>query len=196
MLKPLQRYGRVTGLDFAEDSMRYCRSRGFDRVVTGSGSSLPFPDDSFDLVALFDVIEHIEDDRAVLEEVRRVLKPGGRVFISVPAYQFLFSQNDRVVHHLRRYTATGLRRVVAGAGLREEKVTYFNTFLFPLIFAALMVLKLKERLFGRPEGETNLTHQFTGPINAVFTEVMCSERLFLRHMEMPFGHSLIAMARA
>jgi SAM-dependent methyltransferase len=194
MLEPLQRYGRVTGLDYSQDAMRYCHSRGFARVVTGLGNELPFPDETFDLVALFDVIEHIPDDRQVLAEVRRVLKPDGKVFISVPAYQFLYSQNDRVVHHLRRYTAGGLSRVVREAGLKAEKVTYFNTFLFPLILAAIGVLKLKERLFGLPEGETNLHHQFSRPINAIFAGVMCSERLLLRNMEFPFGHSLIAMA--
>jgi SAM-dependent methyltransferase len=194
MLKPLQRYGRVTGMDFSQEAMRYCRQRGFKRVVTGLGDALPFDDHTFDLVALFDVIEHIPDDAEVLREVKRVLKPGGRAFISVPAYQFLYSQNDRVVHHLRRYTAKGLRRVVQSAGLREEKITYFNTFLFPLIFAALMVLKTKERLFGTPEGQTNLTHRFAEPVNAAFAGVMSSEKLLLRHIEFPFGHSLIAMA--
>lgn len=194
MLEPLRQYGRVTGLDYSADSMRYCRSRGFTRVVTGLGSELPFPDESFDLVALFDVIEHIPDDRQVLAEVKRVLKPDGVVFISVPAYQFLYSQNDRVVHHLRRYTASGLRGVIGAAGLQAEKVTYFNTFLFPLILAAIGVLKVKESLFGLPDGETNLHHQFAGPVNGLFGAIMSSERLLLRNMEFPFGHSLIGMA--
>lgn len=196
MLGPLGRYGRVTGLDYSQASMRHCRSRGFRRVITAIGSELPFPDHTFDLIALFDVIEHIPDDRQVLAEVRRVLKPDGKVFISVPAYQFLYSQNDRVVHHLRRYTAGGLARVIRAAGLEAEKITYFNTFLFPLILAAIGVLKLKERLFGLPEGETNLHHRFARPVNAIFAGVMSSERLLLRNMEFPFGHSLIGVARA
>ncbi len=194
MLKPLSRYGRVTAMDYASDAMKYCRSRGFPRVVSGSGTALPFADGSFDVVALFDVIEHIEDDALVLREARRVLRPGGVVFISVPAYQWLYSQNDAVVHHLRRYTAGQLRAVIARAGLTPTKVSYFNTFLFPLICAALVVLKLKERLFGRPRGETNLHHQFAGPVDAAFGLVMGSERWWLRHIEFPFGHSLLAVA--
>ena len=90
MLGPLGRYGKVTGIDISHEYMQFCASRGHDSVVTGSGYDLPFRDDSFDMVALFDVIEHIEDDVRVLSEVQRVLKPGGRVFISVPAYQFLY----------------------------------------------------------------------------------------------------------
>ena len=89
----------------------------------------------------------------------------------------------------------GLRTVVQGAGLKLEKLTYFNTFLFPLIFAALMVLKLKERLLGLDDGQTNLHHEFSKPVNKAFGVVMSSEKLLLRHMEFPFGHSLIAMAR-
>ena len=194
MLGPLSRYGKVTGLDIAHDYLAYCRRRGHRDVVHGSGYELPFADSSFDLVALFDTIEHIPDDVRVLSEVKRVLRPGGRVFISVPAYQFLYSQNDRVAHHLRRYTATQLRSAVERAELRVEKLSYFNTFLFPLILPAIMVLKLKERLLGLPEGQTNLSHQFSKPVNAAFGFVMSSERLWLRHMQFPFGHSLIAMA--
>ena len=104
MLGPLSRYGDVHGLDISHDCMQFCRERGFARMVTGSGYQLPYADNSFDLVTLFDTIEHIPDDRQVLEEARRVLRPGGQVFISTPAYQFLYSQNDRIAHHCRRYT--------------------------------------------------------------------------------------------
>ena len=146
-------------------------------------------------MALFDVIEHIPDDQRVMDEVRRVLKPGGQVFISVPAYQFLFSQNDRVAHHLRRYTAGRLRNVLQSANLKPAKLTYFNTFLFPLILPAVLVLKAKEKFFGLPEGLTNLSHQFKEPVNGIFGWIMGAERWLLRHIEFPFGHSLIAMAK-
>jgi SAM-dependent methyltransferase len=195
MLDPLAEFGTVTGIDVAHDYIEFCRQRGHDRVITGSGYELPFKDQSFDMIALFDVIEHIPDDLKVMQEVRRVLRPGGQVFVSVPAYQFLFSQNDRVAHHLRRYTAGRLERLLRSAGLQPSKTTYFNTFLFPLILPAVLVLKLKERLFGLPEGLTNLSHEFKEPVNGVFGWVMGAERWLLRHIEFPFGHSLIAMAR-
>lgn len=194
MLKPLQRFGTVHGIDIATDYVRACHEHGLARMLTGSGDALPFADGTFDLVALFDVIEHIPDERATLVEVRRVLKPGGTVFLSVPAYQFLYSQNDRVVHHQRRYTARQLRRQLEAAGLRVEKVSYFNTLLFPLIAAAVLTLKLKDKWFGLPRGETNLDHEFRGPLNSLLAWLMSSERYLLRHMSFPFGHSLIAMA--
>jgi len=195
MLEGLARFGRVHAMDVAHDAMAYCRSRGFERVVTASGLDVPYADASFDLVALFDTIEHIEDDLGVLHEVRRVLRPGGLVFVSVPAYQFLYSQNDRLVHHQRRYTRPQMLHLLRAAGLVPAKVTYFNTFLFPLILPAVMVVKLKERLFGLPEDQTNLSHEFPKPINDTFAWFMGSERRLLRHMEFPFGHSLIALAR-
>ena len=194
MLPLLSRFGNVHGLDLAHDAMRYCRKRGFDRVVTGSGLELPFADDSFEMVALFDAIEHIPDDRRVLEEVRRILQPGGFVFISVPAYQFLFSQNDRLVHHQRRYTRSRLRKLLLETGFRPAKLTYFNTFLFPLILPAVLVLKAKEALVGLPKQQTNLSHEFHKPMNDLFAWFMGSERHLLRRMEFPFGHSLIGMA--
>lgn len=194
MMGPLSRFGQVHGVDIAHDYMRYCRHRGQERVVTGSGYHLPFADNSFDLVALFDVIEHIEDDCRVLSETKRILKPDGQVFISVPAYQFLWSQNDRVAHHLRRYTSGQLSKVLADAGLEPQKLTYFNTFLFPLILPAVLVLKLKEMIFGLPDGQTNLSHDFKEPVNSMFAWLMGTERYLLRHMELPFGHSLIAIA--
>lgn len=193
MLGPLGAYGQVTGVDISQDYIEFCRSRGYERVLRGSGYELPFADHSFDLVAMFDVIEHIPDDARVLAEVQRVLKPGGRIFISVPAYQFLYSQNDRVAHHCRRYTANRLRKLLTGVGIKPTRISYFNTFLFPLILPAILVLKLKERLLGLPDGQTNLSHQFAGPVNSLFAWIMGSERFLLRHIEFPFGHSLVAL---
>ncbi len=193
-LGPLGRYGKVCGLDIAHDYMRLCQSRGFERVITASGYQLPLADQSFDLVCLFDTIEHIPDDRRVIAEVTRVLKPGGKVFISVPAYQRLFSQNDRIAHHERRYRRRRLRALLIDAGLTPTKLTYFNTFLFPLILPAVLVLKLKERWFGLPTDQTNLSHRFAPLLNTLFGWLMSSERHLLRNMEFPFGHSLIAMA--
>lgn len=194
MLSALTEFGTVHGMDVASDYVRFCAERQPARMLTGSGDALPFADQSFDIIALFDVIEHIPDERKTLAEVKRVLKPGGTVFISVPAYQFLYSQNDRVVHHQRRYTARHLRARLREAGLRSKKVSYFNTLLFPLILAAVLALKAKDRLFGLPPGETNLDHEFRGPLNSLLAFLMGSERWLLRHMSFPFGHSLIAMA--
>lgn len=193
-LAPLQKWGRVFGLDIAHDAMKYCKSRGHDNVLTASGHEMPFEPQSFDFVGLFDTIEHIPDDEAVLHEIRRIMRPDGTLFISVPAYQFLYSQNDRLVHHCRRYRRGPLNRLLRKTGFELVRSTYFNAFLFPLIVPAVLTVKLKERLVGLPEDQTNLSHEFAGPVNDLFAWFMGAERFLLRGMSFPFGHSLIAMA--
>jgi SAM-dependent methyltransferase len=194
MLGAMQRYGRVHGVDVAHDFVRYCKQRGYDRVLTGSGYELPLDSERFDLVGLFDTMEHIEDDQRALEEVHRVLRPGGIAFVSVPAYQFLWSQNDRIAHHCRRYTARRLRRVMEGAGLRVKRLSYFNTFLFPMIVPAVLTQRFLEWLGRLPKDYNNASVPMPGPLNKLFTWVMSSERYLLRRVSFPFGHSLLAIA--
>ena len=194
-LGPLQRYGEVTGLDIDHEYVEFCRDRGFTRVLCGSGYELPFADGSFDLVCLFDTIEHIPDDVQALREVLRVLRPGGAVFVSVPAYQWLWSQNDVTAHHHRRYTARRLRHAIRSAGLLPARVSYFNTFLLPLIVPAVLWQKLMDRLGHLPSGYNNMSVQLSPLVNWLFTWIMSGERHLLRWFGFPLGHSVFALAR-
>ncbi len=195
MLGPLSRYGPVTGIDIDHEYVAFCKERGFARVLCGSGYELPFADACFDLVCLFDTMEHIPDDVQALREVRRVLRPGGRVFVSVPAYQWLWSQNDRIAHHCRRYTTTRLRRAMTAAGLEVQRASYFNSLLLPLIVPAVFWQKLRERLGLLPPGFNNMSVALPKPVNRLFTAVMSSEMRPLRRIDLPFGHSAFALAR-
>ena len=195
MLRTLARYGEVTGLDISMDVLRFARSRGAERLCVASGHALPVQPHALDLIALFDAIEHIPDDVQVLQECRRALKPGGLVFLSVPAYQFLYANNDRVAHHLRRYTRRQLRQRLSAAGLAPVKVTYFNTLLFPLILPTVLMKKLQESF--RPVGDrTNLSHHVPAALNRLLADVIGSERHLLSGIDFPFGHSIIAVGRA
>lgn len=195
MMAPLARYGRVHGLDVDREYVAFCRQRGFDRVLCGSGYELPFADACFDLVALFDTMEHIPDEARALAEVHRVLKPGGTLFVSVPAYQWLWSQNDRIAHHHRRYTRGRLRAALRGASLEPRRLTYFNAALLPLIVPAVLWQKLLDRLGRLPEGYNNTSVRVPRLLNRLFTRVMSGERRLLRHLDLPFGHSVIGIAR-
>lgn len=195
MLEPLSRYGQVTGIDSSAELVEICHERGFEHVQVGSAYELPAADGTVDLVTMFDLIEHIPDDDRALRESRRVLAPGGLLFISTPAYQFLYANNDRVAHHERRYTASALRRKLVAAGLEPVQVTYFNTLLFPIILPAVLAKKAHER-FSDPGDETNLSHELPPLINRALAATMGSERHLLARMSLPFGHSIIAMARA
>jgi SAM-dependent methyltransferase len=194
MLAPLSRYGKVTGVDTSEELVELCHQRGFGDVKLGSAYELPAEPGSVDLITLFDTIEHVPDDARVLAESRRALAPGGLLFISTPAYQFLYANNDRVAHHERRYTARGLRRKLMAAGLEPVQVTYFNTLLFPAILPAVLAKKVRER-FSDPGEETNLSHSLPPLVNRALAATMGGERHLLARVSMPFGHSIIAMAR-
>jgi len=194
MLGPLQRYGRVAGLDIDHEYVLHCQSRGFQDVLCGSGYELPFADASFDLVCLFDTIEHIPDDQQALREVQRVLRPGGAVFVSVPAYQWLWSQNDRTAHHCRRYTAGRLRRLLRATGFAPHRVSYFNTMLLPLILPTVLWQKLMDRLGRLPDGYNNMSVPLPHWLNRLFTWLMSAERHLLKHVSFPAGHSVLALA--
>ena len=195
MMGPLQRYGDVTGLDIDLEYVAYCKERGFARVLCGSGYELPFGDATFDLVCLFDTIEHIPDDVQALREIHRVLKPGGSVFVSVPAYQWLWSQNDKTAHHFRRYTRRRLLRALRAAGLAPVRASYFNSFLLPLIVPAVLWQKLMDRLGRLPKGYNNMDVRLSPLLNRLFTAIMSSERRVLRWLTFPFGHSVFALAK-
>jgi len=194
LLGPLRRYGEVHGLDIDREYVQFCKKRGFERVLCGSGYELPFADASFDLVCLFDTMEHIPDEAKALREVHRVLRPGGRLFVSVPAYQWLWSQNDRIAHHCRRYTAGRLRRALQGSGLRPRRISYFNTMLLPLIVPAVLWQKLMDKLGRLPAGYNNTSVQVPRLLNGVFTALMSSERWWLRWLRFPLGHSVLGIA--
>jgi 2-polyprenyl-3-methyl-5-hydroxy-6-metoxy-1,4-benzoquinol methylase len=194
MLGPLSRYGAVKGLDTSAELVEFCRTRGFADVAVASAYALPVEAESADLITLFDIIEHVPDDERVLRECRRVLSPGGLVFISVPAYQLLYANNDRVAHHQRRYTGRQLRRKLLATGFVPVRVTYFNTLLFPAILPTVLAKKVIERM-SDPGDTTNLSHQLPPLLNRALTAIMSGERHLLSWVSFPFGHSIIAMAR-
>lgn len=192
-LGPLARFGTVRGFDDSPELVGVCRERGLDAELAGA-LALPLEEASADLVTLFDVIEHIPDDVGALAEARRILRPGGMVFLSTPAYQFLYANNDRVAHHQRRYTRGLLRRRIVAAGLVPERISYFNTLLFPAILPAVLAGKALERI-SPPGDRTNLSLSLPAPVNDGLAAVMSSERRWLARANLPVGHSLIALAR-
>jgi SAM-dependent methyltransferase len=192
-LMALGRFGKATGCDISPEAVSYCRSRGLDRVVLQPGPvTLPFPDGSFDLVTGLDVIEHVEDDAAMLGEIARVLKPGGAVLLTVPAYPALWSVHDESFHHKRRYLRRDLLQKLVAAGLGPRHATHLNALLLPLI---VPVRALRDKLT-RPRGLTSDFHlNLPRWLNAVFLAVFKSEWLILRFVPLPFGLSLCCLAR-
>lgn len=192
-LMALRGLGPAAGCDIAEAAVAYCRGRGLDGVVHQSDlARLPFPDGRFDLVTGTDVLEHIADDLGMLREISRILAPGGAVFLTVPAYQALWSVHDESLHHQRRYDRADLTAKLATAGFRVERVTHFNCWLLPLI---VPVRWLRDRVT-RPSGVTSdFNLNLPGWLNAAFTLIFCSEWAVLRFLPLPAGLSLVVLAR-
>ena len=195
MLPGLESYGPAAGVELFAEAVERCRRRGFDRVQQGSAYELPMAGESLELVTFFDCLEHLDDDEAALREAHRVLRPGGAVAISGPAYNFLYANNDRVAHHKRRYTRGELRDKLEAAGFAVRKATYVNALLFPLILPAVLAKKARERLFpvaGDPS--TNLTREPPRAVNEALYRVFAAELPVLRRVSLPAGHSLFLFA--
>lgn len=150
---------------------------------------IPYAPDSFDVVAMLDVLEHVEDDIGSLRSAARSLARDGRLLLTVPAYGFLWSAHDAHHHHKRRYDRRGLVAVVRTAGLEPVYVTHFNTWLFPLVVA----VRLIKRALGRVD--TPDDSMPPGLLNALLLAVFATERLVVPRWPMPFGLSLLVVAR-
>ncbi len=188
--------GTLHHVDTDRGSLERCRARGQDGGLQASGGHLPFASETFDLVCLFDVLEHIADDREALTEVARVLRPGGTVFLHVPAHPWLFAQNDRVSGHHRRYTRAALRDLTRAAGLELERLTGTNVLLLPAIAAVILALKGLERLgFGRRSPHTNLSWPLPVWAHSLLARTFAAELLLSRTRDLPTGHSLALVAR-
>lgn len=145
--------GEAEGVDFSGEAVEFCRRRGLERVQQAPLEQLPFGDGRFDVVIATDVIEHLDDDRRALAELRRVTKPGGRLVVTVPAYTWLWSRHDESLHHRRRYTARRLSAQMTSAGWAPRVETYFFTALLPGV-AAVRAFRRGE---GNGDGESDLS---------------------------------------
>lgn len=188
-LEMLAAFGDAEGVDISEDALAFCRERGLTRVRRGAAEALPYEDAQFDLVTALDVVEHLDDDRAGLAEMRRVLRPGGRALLFVPAFMWLWGVQDDVSHHRRRYTRPTLRAAVEGAGLAVERATYANiTFFAPILAGRLLM-----RVTGvRPASENNVN---VAALNGVLGRLFGAERHWLRRLNLPLGVSAVCVAR-
>lgn len=185
----LSQYGDAEGVDISEDALAFCRERGLEKVRLGAGEKLPYDDGTFDLVTAFDVVEHMDDDLAGLSEMRRVLRPGGRVLLFVPTFMFLWGVQDDVSNHRRRYRLPELHRVLEKAGFEIERSTYANiTFFMPI----LLIRKLMRLTGIKAESENNIN---VSAFNGVLGGLFGVEGWILRWINLPFGVSGLCVAR-
>ena len=188
----LARYGEVVGVDISPLALDFCRRDGLRRLGRATANSLPFADESFDLVTCFEVLYHrAVDDDAAFAELTRVCRRGGHIFIIEPAYHFMFSEHDIVWRTGRRYTATALRRLARNNGLRVRRVSYANNLLFP----AVLAVRLARRVLRTRTGQQSNLWPVPAPLNGLLLCICRLEGWLMRRMELPFGSSIVLLAQ-
>jgi SAM-dependent methyltransferase len=187
----LSKFGNTFSSDFSEEALGFCKSRGIDNLVRSYVESLPFVDSSFDLVTALDMLEHIDDDLAGMDELMRVMADDGTLLITVPAYGFLWSEHDEALHHRRRYAASELRNKLTNSGFEVERITYYITFLFfPILFMRFAQSLSKKSIHAK-------TSHVILPkwLNSLLISVLGLERVLLRWVNFPFGVSIVCLAK-
>ncbi|MDB5691964.1 MAG: class SAM-dependent methyltransferase [Alphaproteobacteria bacterium] len=189
-LDMLKRFGRVDATEM-DGAARAIASERLGRPVRDA--TLPaltgVPNGSYDLVAILDVLEHVEEDKAALASMAEKLRPGGRILVTVPAHPWMWSAHDEVNHHKRRYTRRTLRAAVAEAGLTLDLLTYFNSLLFPVAAAA----RLAGRMAGNKDSDDSLPPE---PLNRLFEAIFRTEGYAIGRLPFPPGVSLAAIVSA
>jgi ubiquinone/menaquinone biosynthesis C-methylase UbiE len=191
-LHMLRRYGRAYGIDLTFSGLQYARRQGEQKVACATAGQLPFPDQRFDLVTSFDVLYGLPDavEIAAISEMRRVLKPGGRLIVNVAALPWLRGDHSILGGEIRRYTRAGLGRRLESGGFRVVRSTYTNFSILPIVAA----VRLKQRLLGgHKESETEISVP-AAPINTALSALLAVESGALRLTNMPIGSSLLVAA--
>jgi len=188
-LPMLGRFGKLEACEL-DDCARALASKRLGREI--KSARLPdlsmFERDSYDLVALLDVLEHVPDDVASLKAILRRLKPGGALVLTVPANPWMWSAHDVAHHHFRRYSKRELARVIGEAGFEVQLLSFFNTLLFPLVAAARVLGKVMRK----DSADDSLP---SAPVNALLEKVFGLETGMVGRVPMPFGVSLVAVLR-
>lgn len=192
MLRHLGRYGRAQGVDADEQAVELGRRRGAGTVTLLTSPRLPFDDGSFGLVTALDVLEHLDDDHGALAEIRRVLRPGGALLVTVPAYRSLWGLQDEVSHHRRRYVAGELRERLRSSGFEIRRLSYFNSILFPPIAAVRIARRLRR---APPAFKSDLhMHSADSVLNGMLARLFGLEAGVVERVDVPFGVSIVALA--
>jgi len=187
-LSLLERYGSVEAMEMFAPAAEYCRSA--HPKITVYNEAIPAKlDCQYDIICLFDVLEHIKDDARAIDWIDEHLAPNGTLFLTVPAFQFLWSHYDELAHHYRRYTRNDLILLLSEK-FKIEYSTYFNIHLFPII----ILTRIVQRIFN-----INSTHDknigSNGIINFILKNIFSLERIWIPRITLPFGVSIFVSAR-
>lgn len=187
-LRMLGQFGTLDAFEFDAEARVYA-SRLLSREVAYGflPERVGFEGEGFDLIAMLDVLEHIEDDHNSLVALKERLKSRGSILLTVPALPWLWSRHDEIHHHKRRYTKAGLERLLNDAGFEVTSIGYFNTILFPLA----LIQRLGWRLTG---GQSNADEMPPRFLNTILTGILSLEKWLIGRIGFPIGLSVYAVA--
>jgi len=188
-LQMLAGFGHVDGLELDEEAAALSEKRLGRKVMRSPLPELDQVPDNYDLIGAFDVIEHIDDDRAALAAIATKLKPAGKFMMTVPAHPWMWTAHDVANHHRRRYSKRALRSLIENSPMKLERLGYFNSLLFPVAIAERAASKLR----GKDDGDVSLP---PAPLNRALEAVFASERYLVGRLPLPPGLSLFAVASA
>ncbi|UCD30551.1 MAG: class I SAM-dependent methyltransferase [Planctomycetota bacterium] len=190
LLKRLTDKYQAIGIDASPLARAFCQQRGLEVQEGELPDAIPLESNSLDAVVLSDVLEHIEDDRAAVAAVTRMLRPGGLLLCTVPAHQWLWSKRDEFHHHYRRYGYWQYKRLFQSLSLTTEILSFYNVATFP----AMIIMRLATKFFGEKHAGPDIP-VVSVPINTLLTCIFEAEKIFLPIMTFPVGASLISVHR-
>jgi ubiquinone/menaquinone biosynthesis C-methylase UbiE len=185
----LSQWSEAIGLDFSDKALAYCKSRGLDTLVQARGESLPLKGASVDAILALDIFEHIDDDMAAFMESFRVLRKGGILVLSVPAFKTLWGPHDVALMHFRRYRRGEVIKRLESVGFRVERASYSVFFLFPAVVLIRILEKMKR---GEPKASLPATPNW---LNRALIGLQNAEASMIARFALPWGSSVIAVAR-
>ncbi len=197
MTKLLEGYGDAVGLEIAPEAIAFARRRGVKNIVQGSIADPPFAAGSFDLVLSLDVIEHVDNDVHILTSLFDILKPGGHLIVTVPAFEALWSEHDEINQHKRRYRVPQLRQMLIDAGFDVSRVTYCIS----ALFLPVLAMRKGKTWWRRFRGHSIEDHPISDlafypkPVNEALYRILTAETKVMQHWDMPVGVSILAVAQ-
>lgn len=194
MMEYFKKFGNVKGIEKYLPYSKISREKGFE-VSNMLIEDFPIRSEKFDIISFFDVLEHIDDDNAVLDIVYKLLNDSGLVVISVPALPIVWGQSDIAGNHKRRYRKKELKKKLEKSGFKIIKLTYFNHYLFPLIFLILLakrIFTLNHLIKTKPNHEYGRGNKF---LTGLLKKIFCKEADVLKDRDFKFGLSLFAIGK-
>ena len=188
-IKTYSRFGDVHSIDKVAETIHLLNDKTMHSVM--DAENMDFADESFDIVLMLDVLEHIKDDKKAMQEAARVLKVGGHAIITVPAYPFLYGSMDKYAYHERRYSIGTIRKMLADNNFTIERISFWNFCLFPF----LAMLKIYKKLLRPGVAESDFIKLPRAINKMLFMVLKIENALIIRGLYLPFGISIVVLGR-